>query len=262
MAAIGALDGPRRPAMMKRRELQPRFLPIVAGLFVFFLFAAVFAEAGAGTSRVTHLEGEATWEAPGREPVPLKVGTPLLAGATVATAANARIEITLPDDSQIRLGPSSRLTLEQVSFGSDRKSFSAELSGGRLWARIRSLLTGDKVEVKGPTAVAGVRGTTFQVDAGKDFSTVIKVHHGQVAVRPIYQTHAKGEGPRREVSGPQEVQGPKEVTAQEWARIVASGQMLLVDSESRAGDPTALDLKAEADDPWTAWNQSRDQANP
>ena len=56
---------------------------------------------------------------------------------------------------------------------------------GKLWAKVTSAIHGEqKFQVETENAVAGVRGTTFRVDANQDKSVRVRVYDGQVAVAP------------------------------------------------------------------------------
>lgn len=218
--------------------------------------------AHAATARISHLDGTATWESVGREPVPLKANDSVMEGATVKTGAQSRMELAMPDGSAVRLGPDSQMTLARSYFQEEKRDFSFKLAAGKLWARVRSAVSGagGDFKVETPTAVCAVRGTTYAVEVGGDFATALKVYSGKVGVKPVYQTHAPGKGPRREVAGPQEVAGPEEVSVEEWSRIVESGQMVLVDAKSSAGKTSKFDMAADSQDPWVEWNMSRDGA--
>jgi ferric-dicitrate binding protein FerR (iron transport regulator) len=111
-----------------------------------------------------------------------------------------------------------------------------------------------RFQVQTENAVAGVRGTTFRVDAAHDRSVVVRVYSGTVAVagggvpRP---EHQPGE-PRHQVEGPQEV------TREEWERIVTAMMEVRVSSDGQPAEPRAFAL-AQGDE-WERWNRERDAA--
>ncbi len=85
----------------------------------------------------------------------------------------------------VRLGPLSRARLETAAFGKspDDRKVSARLLVGNVWANVARAVGGEaRFEVKTENAVAGVRGTTFRVDAAHDKSVVVRVYSGTVAV--------------------------------------------------------------------------------
>jgi len=110
-----------------------------------------------------------------------------------------------------------------------------------------------RFEVQTENAVAGVRGTTFRVDAARDKSVVVRVYSGTVAVaggglpRP---EHRPGE-PRHQVPGPQEV------TREQWEKIVTTMMEVRVSAAGQPEEPRAFALAR--DDAWETWNRERDE---
>ncbi|HET6436654.1 MAG TPA: FecR family protein [Anaeromyxobacter sp.] len=217
--------------------------------------AAAPLEAGAPAAKVTFLDGEATRTAEGKSER-LGPGSALLEGDEVETQRRTRLELTLGDGSVVRLGPLSRARLETAAFGKtpQERKVSARLLIGNVWANVARAVGGDsRFEVKTENAVAGVRGTTFRVDAAHDKSVVVRVYSGTVAVnggglpRP---EHRPGE-PRHEVPGPQEV------TREQWEKIVTAMMEVRVSAAGQPEDPRAFSLAP--DDPWETWNRDRDQ---
>jgi hypothetical protein len=217
------------------------------------LAGAPRADAGPAGS-VTFLDGEADRIADGRTER-LAQGGSLREGDEVETRKRTRIELTLADGSVVRLGPLSRARLEKAAFGRapDDRKVSARLLVGNLWANVAHAVGGDsRFEVKTDNAVAGVRGTTFRVDASRDRSVVVRVYSGTVAVAaglPSRAEHQPGQ-PRHEVPGPQEV------TREQWEKIVTAMMELRVSASGQAEEPRAFALAA--DDPWESWNRQRD----
>lgn len=213
----------------------------------------------AGT--VTFVAGEAAREWAGSKAAQaLAAGAAVYEGDVLSTARRTRLEVKLRDGSYVRLGPASRALLEVAVFGkgpSDRK-VSARLAVGNAWAKVAHAVGGDaRFEIQTENAVAGVRGTTFRVDAAKDRSVVVRVYSGTVAV-------AGGGIPRPEHAGPaperREVPGPSEVTREEWERIVTRMMLVRVSPDGTAGEPEAF---AEApEDEWERWNVARDAQAP
>src|SRR6185312_3472562 len=105
----------------------------------------------------------------------LAIGSDVYENDTVETAAGAKLELKMKDGSVVRVGPSSKLQLKSAYFGpAGQKSFSAKLLFGRVWSKVSGLAGGDsKFDVETDNAVAGVRGTTFRVDARADKSVLV-----------------------------------------------------------------------------------------
>src|SRR5690606_19363569 len=117
------------------------------------------------------------------------------------TGEKSRLEIRLPDGSFIRLGSSSKVTLDEGHLGATRK-VSVTMWLGRIWAKVAKEVADDsKFEVETANAVAGVRGTSFTVIANQDLSALVRVYSGTVGVRkstgpkPGFRTRARTEIP-------------------------------------------------------------------
>ena len=230
------------------------------------LLAAIAAAALTGTAaaepsgpaagKVTFLAGEATRAAAGRTEA-LAVGSAVREGDVVETRRRTRLEIALADGSLFRLGPGSRATLETAAFGSpgDRK-VSARLALGAVWANVARAVGGEsRFEVRTANAVAGVRGTTFRVDAARDASVVVKVYGGAVAVSagPVPRPAQTPASPER-----RQVEGPAEVSREQWERIVTSMMQVRVSADGVPAEPEAFALADAGKDEWEAWNRQRD----
>lgn len=234
--------------------------PTVAALAGAALLAAVARAASppaAGT--VTFVAGEATRAAAGKIEK-LAPGGVVYAGDVLETRRRTRLEVKLGDESVLRLGPLSRAVVQQADFGgtADDRKVSAKLLVGKIWANVARAVGGDaRFEVRTENAVAGVRGTTFRVDAATDRSVVVKVYSGTVAV-------ASGKVPRPEHGGVsperREVAGPQEVSREQWEKIVTSMMQVRVSAAGLPAEPEAFALARAGGDEWEEWNRSRDAA--
>lgn len=257
---------------MLNRIRIPRVAALVA-LVVAMTFAVSDAAPKAAAGKITYLKG--TVEAfSGGAWAKLKQGDSVYGGQMVRTQKKSRVEIVLADKSVIRLGSNSKVQLKEALFSKDATKFSAKMFRGKAYAMASKLVGGDsKFEVTTSNAVAGVRGTTFRIDAKVDKSTVVRVYTGAVAVSnaPIYskpgkikKTEGKFQMPRKGVKpggpGRVEVAGPKEVTKKEWEEFVAKAmQEVRVAANGELSEPVAFDAEADAADEWVAWNKSRDK---
>ena len=240
--------------------------------------AAAAAPGGPPPGTVTFVSGEASRIAGGKEER-LAPGSAVEVGDTVETRKRTRLEITLRDQSVLRVGPLSRLRLGAAIFGRslDDRRVAARLLVGEVWAKVAKAEGGEaKFEVQTANAVAGVRGTTFRVDAKADRSVVVKVYAGAVAVagggpipRPAHRAPggapgavegragtppAAGPGGKRRVLVP----GPSEVTREQWERLVGAMMEIRVGADGRPGEPTAFALVPARADDFEAWNRERD----
>jgi ferric-dicitrate binding protein FerR (iron transport regulator) len=236
-------------------------------------FAVSDAAPKAPAGKITYMKG--TVEAfSGGAWAKLKKGDSVYGGQMIRTLKKSRVEIVLADKSVIRLGSKSKVKLKEALFKAGTTQFSAKMFRGKAYAMASKLVGGDsKFEVTTANAVAGVRGTTFRIDAKRDKSTVVRVYTGAVAVSnaPIYskpgkikKTEGKFQMPKKGVKpggpGRVEVAGPSEVTKKEWEEFVAKAmQEVRVAANGELSEPVAFDAEADAADEWVAWNKSRDK---
>jgi hypothetical protein len=182
----------------------------------------------------------------------------------VRVAEKSRIELRFPDGTVMRLSEKSRLRMNDLAFNkkTESKKVNVDLSEGKLWAKVKKLGTPDSsVVVKTSNAVAGVRGTVYQVNVYEDKSARVKVYDGEVYVanppRDVAQPIDKVTAPHP-VAGPHAVPPPMhEVTMEEWTVIVKAMQQITISPQGVASKPEAIDPKIDADD-WVKWNQQRD----
>lgn len=224
---------------MKARSLHAALFGLLA-LTVSSVTLADEAEDVVG--KVSALEGTAHRSgSAGKEK--LAVGSAVRLKDVIAVEAKSRVKITLNDESVIALDETSQLTIDEASFEEQtnaRKGFSASLSFGKVWAKVKKAVGGSEArfEVKTDRAVAGVRGTIFRIDAvvvaktAKPKKNQIWVAKGVVGVEAevkkaaVAATPAKGE--RKQIAGPQEV--TKEAWEKKFAEL-QKGQSVTIGEE-------------------------------
>jgi len=230
--------------------------------------------AGGGVAgKVTFLKGVAQRGPEDKGPFkPLKRNEDVREGEFLKTAADSRLEIKLADGSLVRLAPNStfRLGTAKAADGkADPEKGQSKLTAGKMWASVTKAVGGEsKFSVRTENAVAGVRGTTFRVNAEEDGATVVKVYEGAVAVSngPLVEKQKAGGG-----KGPIDFQGRKEVAApfkettlQEWEKIVGKMMSIKVAANGDQAEPEQFtaqnDAKDAGDQEWVAWNNEMDKA--
>jgi hypothetical protein len=255
----------------------------VAALTTTATALAAARDGAAPAGSVTFLAGEASRSSAG-EREKLALGSLVYENDLIETAARTRLEIRLQDQSALRIGPLSKLQLVSAVFGKgpeDRK-VNAKLAVGKVWAQVAHAVGGGaKFEVQTENAVAGVRGTTFRVDARHDRSCVVKVYAGAVAVAGNHlprPEHRKA-GPREE-GGPAgqgepepapekeakpvkpgkrvQVAGPQQVTREQWERRVEAMMLVRVSADGQPSAVESFALAAAGADDWEEWNRERD----
>lgn len=104
----------------------------------------------------------------------------LMPGTRLQTGPEGRAQIRLADGTEARLRPSSDLRIDPAL---GRRGPAFVLSFGRLWTRVVGRKADQtRFEVRTANAVAGVRGTRFEVGVGGDGSVMVSVEEGAVAV--------------------------------------------------------------------------------
>lgn len=225
---------------------------VVSAIFITFstLATPVF---GLQKVRVTWQKGEVSiglsqegpWET-------LKSGMPVTAGSFIKTGKDSIVELTMPDNSIIRLAPDTLFELNQAFFPEDKpRRFYSKLFIGKMWAKVTSAFRGRRgtFNTSTYTAVAGVRGTTYNLKAKADKSTEISVYEGKVGVGPPIIV----EGGQKE-----EMAWPMQVSEKKWEEIILGKlQKLYIGPDGKPGKPVSFDPSKEKDE-WVMWNQERD----
>ena len=114
---------------------------------------------------------------------PLFRADDLFADELVETVADGALHIRFLDDTKLRLGSSSRATLD--SFVYDPSTNAGELAadlGEGVFRFITGKLNNEGIEIRTPVAVIGVRGTDFIVSVTASGATIVAVLAGSVTV--------------------------------------------------------------------------------
>jgi len=232
-------------------------LHLALGLTLALSAPRVRAEAG-DNARVSFLDGKANATSSGKKAA-LQKGAVVRVGDVVETDPGAKLELEMTDGSVLRIGPASRLELKAAHFGAaGEKTFSAKLLFGRVWSKVSGLVGREsKFEVETDNAVAGVRGTTFRIDARADKSLLVRVYAGSVAMAPGGVLALK-KGPEK--GKRVQVAGPSQVSLKEWEKIVGKMMQLAINADGSPATAEATPFTAEDDkgDEWAAWNQAMD----
>lgn len=214
---------------------------------------------GRNSAKVSYLEGKATSQAAGTGPkVALAKDGLVYEDDVVETEPGAKVELRTQDGSAIRVGPSSKLLVKSAYFGQGgEKKFTAKLFFGQVWTKVTGLVGGDsKFEVETDNAVAGVRGTTFRIDAKADKSVIMRVYAGSVAMASAALAQKKAEAPKGKRA---QIKGPTAISANEWEKLVGKMMQISVNADGTSGEPTAFAAKDDVGDEWAAWNTAMDE---
>lgn len=219
-------------------------------IFLLILTTCSFSWSSSKLAKVTYIEGVSELIKNGRSK-PLKVNMILKQGNIIKTGENSQVELTYFNGDVVRLSANSELQLE----GREEGQGQPKLNKGNLWSNIKKLSNSEpRFQVKTSVATAAVRGTTFLVSV-QDSSASIHLLEGKIDVGPNQPTSNKAKeatwGP------PVEIEGPKEVTLDEWISL-DPGQMIEVnwDGSYRASEFKTIN---NVDPRWLKMNQDRDK---
>lgn len=175
----------------KSKSMGKRFRLIISVIVVICIVGAVWftlnpdiakAESKAqlviesGTVQVKHAGG--LW-------ITAENGMPLYESDSVKTGDNTSASIILFESSIIRLDSNTEVTLQEIIQQTGENSVTIQQGTGRTWNTIQKISGIDDYEVQTPTAVASVRGTSFDVYILADGNTTVGVGNGTVDVSSI-----------------------------------------------------------------------------
>lgn len=106
----------------------------------------------------------------------------LISGDTIQTRAKGRVDVQLHNFGVIRINQNSKVDINKV-ISEVNESIKIGLDKGQILCKFKKLKKGKEAIIETPTAVAGVRGTTFLVEADeKTKKSEIAVTSGSVEV--------------------------------------------------------------------------------
>lgn len=150
---------------------------LAAAVLLAALALATAARAAEPVGTVAELEGRAEVQRAGESTWgPLAVGDGILLGDQVRTLPDGRVRLVLREDSALTLAPSSQLAItEQVLAPATVSRFQLLLGTIKAAVTERYAEPQARFEVETPTAIAGVRGTSFiaEYDARADETLVV-----------------------------------------------------------------------------------------
>ena len=141
------------------------------------------------TGRLVKTEGITNFRASFQDAwKPATLQTTINAGQWLQTAKGARAIISFGKEAVITINEDTTLEIKEVAVNPDGTiKVSTKLTRGKIWSLVEKLKSEkSRYEVETPTAVAGVRGTTFMVTVNPDGqSSRIGVVEGEVGVRSL-----------------------------------------------------------------------------
>jgi hypothetical protein len=140
--------------------------PGIKGLMLIALaFAGYPALAQEPIGGVESLRNQAT-----RSGVTMRAGDRVFQNEVIATAADSSVRIAFADQTNLALGPSSRVVLDRYVYNATRQGLAVNLTQGAF-----RFTTGNMnkpaIRVNTPTATMGVRGSVVNVDVTRNNSS-------------------------------------------------------------------------------------------
>lgn len=113
--------------------------------------------------------------------IKVNIGDPVMENDELITTDKASCDITI-GESIIRVKQKSKVKFTKLIKQNDLENTTLNLEVGKMLCKPKRLMKDESFMVKTPTAVAGVRGTKFTVEADEKSTTRIKVYDGKVKV--------------------------------------------------------------------------------
>lgn len=106
----------------------------------------------------------------------------LSSGDVITTSKSSRIDVQLENYGLIRINQNSKIELNKI-LGQANQKVNVKMESGQMLCKLKKLDKENEFNIETPTAVAGVRGTTFLVQSQEDGkNSEIAVDEGKVEV--------------------------------------------------------------------------------
>ncbi len=107
----------------------------------------------------------------------LKEGRVIYTHCHIKTGEDSTVQLDFPDMTSFKMRPETEIVIDAPP-----KQSKIGLLAGNIWANVKKMATGGTMEVHGSQAVAGIKGTTFEmIETGE--TTTLKVIEGAVEFR-------------------------------------------------------------------------------
>ncbi|MDM7925362.1 MAG: FecR domain-containing protein [bacterium] len=214
---------------------------------------------------VAFAEGEVRKQPPASEmwenaPVQSAVNS----GEKVRTYQMSRAELELIQLDIIRLAPKTTVLLDRLYEETREKKLatSIKVEKGEIWASVHEVNAETEFDISAPVAAAAITGTVLRMTVRDDSTTQLKVYKGEVKITNAPEkpkTEEKPSGKPTQIEGPKPIQGPREVSLDEWVYIVKGMQQITIDPKGivlSMGQFSRQDMDEQTD--WVKWNAQRE----
>jgi hypothetical protein len=111
----------------------------------------------------------------------VQIGDPVHEKDVIRTGADSFCDVKI-GESLIRIKQNTRVLMSGLIRKEEAENVSIDLGAGKLLCKPKKLLKSESFLIRTPTAIAGVRGTQFTVEADANSTSRIKVFEGHVKV--------------------------------------------------------------------------------
>lgn len=164
-------------------DLTPRVALGSCSYLCFCLFLGLHPRAAGASTELREHKGDVSVRLPQEKGyAPASSGAVLPEGTRLRTGQDGEATIRFEGGEESKVRPRSEIIV-RASSSSEGRTSGIVLFFGRVWSKIaKSAGAGNTFEVRSANAVAGVRGTEFEVGVADDGSTRVIVGDGVVAV--------------------------------------------------------------------------------
>ena len=188
------------------------------------------------------------------------VNAMLNSGDKVRVLEDGRMELILDNRSVLRLASNSSLELKEVESSPQKERYSFFFSFGKMWTRVTRMLGfGSSHQVKTPTAIAAVQGTSYDLQVGPDQQTRVRVFSGNVQIYNPFAGDLETGQKVPKLEKPTRVSGPKRISREEWTQLVLQQYQQVTLGRKGRSDISGFDLTTARKETWIRWNEERDR---
>jgi len=166
----------------KLRLIIPIIVIICIIGFVWLMFVPDVAKAEEVKAQLVIESGTVQVKHAGESWTTAESGMDLYESDSIKTGDNSNASIILFKSSIIRLDSNTEVTIKELIKNADETSVTIQQDAGRIWNTVSGVSGIDNYDVETPTAVASVRGTTFDMEVDEEGITVVNVLKGIVNV--------------------------------------------------------------------------------